>query len=58
MFPDEALSGEGVVHGLSVRCEPPVWVLRFHTGYPPREVDREDMGRLSARYGIPLPGFK
>jgi lincosamide nucleotidyltransferase A/C/D/E len=54
-FPDEALSGQGVVDGLSVRCESPAWSLRFHTGYPPRAIDREDMRRLSARYDLPFP---
>jgi lincosamide nucleotidyltransferase A/C/D/E len=54
-FPDEALAGEGVVDGLTVRCEAPAWAVRFHTGYPAREVDRHDVRRLCERYGFALP---
>lgn len=54
-FPDEALAGQGLVDGLPVRCESPAWAVRFHTGYPPRDVDRHDMGMLCARFGLTAP---
>ena len=57
-FPAEALSGEGLIAGVPVRCEAPEWSVRWHTGYPARDVDRHDVPRLCARFGIPLPpGF-
>jgi lincosamide nucleotidyltransferase A/C/D/E len=57
-FPTEALGGHGRINGRAVRCEAPEWAVRWHTGYPPRDVDRHDVPLLCARYGVPLPdGF-
>lgn len=57
-FPDESLSGRGVVDGLVVRCESPAWAVRFHTGYPPRPVDRHDVRLLCERFALERPdGF-
>ena len=51
----EALAGRGTITGTPVRCEAPEWALRWHTGYPPRPVDRHDVTRLCERFGLPLP---
>ncbi|MFE7136968.1 nucleotidyltransferase domain-containing protein [Streptomyces sp. NPDC057644] len=57
-FPAEALDGDGSIAGTTVRCESAEWAVRFHTGYPAREVDRHDVPLLCRRFGIPLPeGF-
>lgn len=36
---------------LAVRCEAAEWAVRWHTGYPPRDVDRHDVSRLCERFG-------
>lgn len=55
VFPAGALAGEGMIAGTAVRCEAPEWAVRWHTGYPPRTVDRHDVPRLCERLGIDLP---
>jgi lincosamide nucleotidyltransferase A/C/D/E len=54
-FPVQALAGQGLIAGTAVRCEAPEWAVRWHTGYPPRDVDRHDVQWLCRRFGIPLP---
>ncbi len=54
-FPPGALAGRGVIGGVAVRCEAAKWSVRWHTGYPPRDVDRHDVPRLCARFGLELP---
>lgn len=57
-FPSAALSGQGTVAGRAVRCEDPEWALRWHTGYPPREVDHHDIAALCSAFGFDPPtGF-
>jgi lincosamide nucleotidyltransferase A/C/D/E len=55
MFPRSALTGRGLIGGMSVRCEQPEWALQWHSGYPLRPVDRQDIGRLCARFALDLP---
>jgi lincosamide nucleotidyltransferase A/C/D/E len=54
-FPAEALHARGVIGGIRVRCESPEWVIRWHTGYPLRPVDRHDAAVICARFDIALP---
>lgn len=54
-FPEAALSGAGRIGGMPVRCEAPDWVVRWHSGYPPRLVDRQDVARVCERFGVPIP---
>jgi lincosamide nucleotidyltransferase A/C/D/E len=54
-FPVSALGGRGVIAGTAVRCEAAEWAVRWHSGYPPRDVDRHDVPLLCRRYGIELP---
>jgi lincosamide nucleotidyltransferase A/C/D/E len=46
VFPAEALAGHGLIAGTAVR---------WHTGYPPRAVDRHDVPLLCDRFGMDLP---
>jgi lincosamide nucleotidyltransferase A/C/D/E len=55
VFMSDDLSGQGMVGDLTVRCESPDFVLRNHTGYEPREVDRHDVTVLCERWGLPFP---
>jgi len=55
VFPAEALAGAGRIAGTVVRCEAPEWAVRWHTGYPPREVDWHDVSLLCERFGIERP---
>ena len=55
VFPTQALSGQGVIAGFTVRCEDPEWAVRWRTGYPPRAVDRHDVSLLCERFGVDLP---
>jgi lincosamide nucleotidyltransferase A/C/D/E len=55
VFPAAALDGRGRVAGVGVRCEAPEWAVRWHTGYPIRDVDRHDVTLLCQRFGIALP---
>lgn len=54
-FPAHALGSTGSIDGLTVRCEAAEWSVRWHTGYPLRDVDRVDVPLLCDRFGIPLP---
>lgn len=51
----EHLTGRGVINGHTVRCIPPHWLVRFHTGYQLDENDFRDVTALCERFGIPLP---
>ncbi|MCX4791924.1 aminoglycoside nucleotidyltransferase [Streptomyces sp. NBC_01221] len=58
-FPAEALAGRGSIAGTAVRCESAEWAVRWHTGYPARDVDRHDVTLLCHRFGITVPeGFE
>jgi lincosamide nucleotidyltransferase A/C/D/E len=52
-FPVAALQGAGVISGLPVRCESADWSLRWHSGYPPRDIDRHDIALLRELTGDP-----
>jgi lincosamide nucleotidyltransferase A/C/D/E len=54
-FPVAAISCQGSIAGRPVRCEAPKWALRWHTGYPARDVDRHDVALLAEHFDLPLP---
>ena len=54
-FPADAFSGLGSIGGRAVRCESPEWSLKWHTGFPPRSVDRADMQLLCDCFELDLP---
>jgi len=55
VLPSGALDGRGTIGGVEVACESIEASLRFHTGYQPRKVDRQDMSNLCERFGLRLP---
>lgn len=54
-YPYESLQGHGSILGYPVRCIPPEWMVKFHTGYKLDENDYRDTRLLCQRFGIPLP---
>lgn len=54
-FPMAALNGSGAIEEMQVACESPEWAVRWHTGYPARAVDRQDVARLCDRFGLDVP---
>jgi len=54
-YPAEALAGTGTVHGRTVACIAPEWLVRFHTGYDVDTTDWADVSALCERFGIPVP---
>jgi lincosamide nucleotidyltransferase A/C/D/E len=55
-YPAEGFSGGGSVGGRAVRClTAEVQVLGHATGYTPDAKDINDMERLRARFGVPVP---
>ncbi len=55
----EMLTGHGTIGGHPVRCIPPEWMVKFHSGYELDENDYQDVRMLCDRFGIALPaGFE
>jgi lincosamide nucleotidyltransferase A/C/D/E len=54
-YTGEHLTGRGVIAGYPVRCVPPEWLVRFHTGYELDDNDWHDVRRLCERFQIPVP---
>jgi lincosamide nucleotidyltransferase A/C/D/E len=55
MYPAGSLTGSGTVGGQPVKCIAPEYLVQFHTGYPLRPTDFQDVAALCARFGIDLP---
>jgi lincosamide nucleotidyltransferase A/C/D/E len=55
MYPKASLTGIGVLEGHTVKCISPEYLIKFHTGYKPREKDFKDVLALCVRFGIDLP---
>jgi lincosamide nucleotidyltransferase A/C/D/E len=51
----EALSHLGSIDGRVVRCMPPEWLVRFHSGYELDADDVADVLALCARFSIAVP---
>ncbi len=51
----EHLTGNGFINGYAVRCVPPEWLVKFHTGYKLDRNDFRDVRALCERFGIALP---
>lgn len=51
----EHLTGEGVIDGFAVKCIPPEWSVKFHTGYDVDENDFRDVKALCEKFDLELP---
>ena len=51
----EQLSGRGLVLGTPVRCVPPEWLVKFHTGYELDDDDWHDVRLLCEAFDLPVP---
>ena len=54
-YPYASLTGTGVINGFPVKCIPPEWTVKFHTGYTLDEGDYHDVKLLCQKFGIELP---
>jgi lincosamide nucleotidyltransferase A/C/D/E len=55
MYPAASLAGKGEIGGHTVRCISPEWAVKFHSGYPLKEKDFQDVSALCKKFGIDLP---
>lgn len=51
----EHLSGKGVINGCSVKCIPPEWSVKFHTGYELDANDFHDVKAICEKFNLKLP---
>jgi lincosamide nucleotidyltransferase A/C/D/E len=54
-YPFESWSGTGVIDSYPVRCIPPEWLVKFHTGYKVDENDYHDVQLLCKHFNLELP---
>ena len=54
-YPFGSLTGTGVIDGKTVNCVDPSFILRFKTGYEPKEKDIHDISALCEKFGFALP---
>ncbi len=51
----DMLTGHGSIASHPVKCIPPDWMVKFHSGYELDENDFHDVRFLCKRYGIKMP---
>jgi lincosamide nucleotidyltransferase A/C/D/E len=54
-YPYDSLTGSGFIMGHPVRCIPPDWMVKFHSGYTLDENDYHDVKALCDQFDIALP---
>ena len=54
-YPDESLTGTGIIGDQSVGCISPEYVVKFHSGYELKEKDFQDVRAICKKFGIELP---
>lgn len=54
-YPPGSTDAIGRIDGRAVRSLTPELLIRFHEGYEPRAIDRQDMAALAGRFGMRLP---
>ncbi len=54
-YPEESLTGTGLIGNQKVRCISPEHMAQFHTGYKLRESDFKDVIALCQKFGIDYP---
>jgi lincosamide nucleotidyltransferase A/C/D/E len=55
IFPVAVLGGTGMIGSRTVKCISPEWMVKWHTGYKPRESDYQDVSALCKKFNIALP---
>jgi len=55
MYPADSLTGKGKIQGQNVRCISVQWAVKFHSGYPLKQKDFQDVSALCRKFGIELP---
>jgi lincosamide nucleotidyltransferase A/C/D/E len=51
----DMLTGQGSIAGHPVKCIPPDWMVKFHSGYELDENDYHDVRLLCERFGLSIP---
>jgi lincosamide nucleotidyltransferase A/C/D/E len=51
----EHLTGTGTILGQQVRCVPPDWMVKFHTGYKLDRSDFLDVRALCEKFNVEMP---
>lgn len=51
-YPYESLQGSGTIADFPVRCVPPDWLVKFHSGYELDENDFHDVKLLCKRFNL------
>lgn len=51
----DMLTGHGLIAGHPVKCIPPDWMVKFHSGYELDENDYHDICLLCNHFKIPIP---
>lgn len=54
-YPYDALQGTGLINSYPVKCIPPDWLVKFHTGYEIDENDYHDVKLLCQHFNIEIP---
>ena len=59
IYPPDLFSGVGIINGIKIKCISLEWVMKWHTGYTPRENDIKDVSALCQKFDIDYPeGYK
>ena len=54
-YPYDSLNGMGSINGFPVKCIPPEWMVKFHTGYELDDNDYHDVKLLCKQFGVEMP---
>jgi lincosamide nucleotidyltransferase A/C/D/E len=54
-YPEESLTGSGLIGDCIVDCISPYHLVQFHTGYPLRLTDYHDVSLLCRKFGLEYP---
>jgi lincosamide nucleotidyltransferase A/C/D/E len=54
-YPYDSLRGTGSINGFAVKCIPPAWMVKFHSGYKLDDNDYQDVKHLCKQFSIEMP---
>lgn len=54
-YPEDSLTGEGIINGCKVKCIEPQHMVNFHTGYKLKDTDYHDVKALCEKFGLNYP---